>query len=53
MTDEISELLKYIQKTNPDMDRKRLIKELGKSRYSAISLVMMWQSGVYRKSMSA
>ena len=28
--DKLSELLKYIQKTNPSMDRKRLIEELGK-----------------------
>ena len=39
--DKLSELLKYIQKTNPSMDRKRLIEELGKSRYSSIALVMV------------
>lgn len=39
--DKLSELLKYIQKTNQSMDRKRLIDELSKSRYSSIALVMI------------
>ena len=39
--DKLSGLLKYIQKTNPSIDRKRLIEELGKSRYSSIALVMI------------
>ena len=39
--DKLSELLKYIQKTNPSMDRKRLIEELRKSRYSSIALIMI------------
>ena len=39
--DKLSELLKYIQKTNPSMYRKRLIEELGKNRYSSIALVMV------------
>ena len=42
--DKLSELLKYIQKTNPSMDRKRLIEELNKSRYSSIALVMVSQN---------
>ena len=42
--DKLSELLKYIQKTNPSMDRKRLIDELDKSRYSSIALVMIAQN---------
>ena len=42
--DKLSELLKYIQKTNPSMDRKRLIEELRKNRYSSISLVMVSQN---------
>ena len=42
--DKLSELLKYIQKTNPSMDRKRLIEELGKNRYSSIALVMVSQN---------
>ena len=39
--DKLSELLKYIQKTNQSMDRKRLIEELCKNRYSSIALVMV------------
>ena len=39
--DKLSELLKYIQKTNPSMDRKRLIDELSINRYSSIALVMV------------
>ena len=39
--DKLSELLKYIQKTNPSMDRKRLIEELCINRYSSIALVMV------------
>ena len=42
--DKLSELLKYIQKTNPSMNRKRLIEELSKSRYSSIALVMVSQN---------
>ena len=37
----INELLKIIQKTNPDMTKDKLIEELGKSRYSSIALVMI------------
>lgn len=44
MTDKLSELLKYIQKTNPNMDRKRLIEELSKCRYSAVALVMVCEN---------
>ena len=39
--DKLSELLKYIQKTNPSMDRKRLIEELSVNRYSSNALVMI------------
>ena len=39
--DKLSELLKYIQKTNPSMDRKRLIEELSVNQYSSIALVMI------------
>ena len=42
--DKLSELLKYIQKTNPSMDRKRLIEELSVNRYSSIALVMVSQN---------
>lgn len=44
MTDKLSELLKYIQKTNPSMNRKRLIEELSKCRYSAVALVMVCEN---------
>lgn len=44
MTDKIDELLKYIQKTNSEMTRERLIEELGKCRYSAAGLIMTWQN---------
>lgn len=37
----IDKLLKYVRKTNPTMTRSKLIKELNKSRYSAIALVMI------------
>ena len=40
----INELLKIIQKTNPDMTKDKLIEELGKSRYSSIALVMVSQN---------
>ena len=39
--DKLSELLRYIQKTNPSMDRKRLIEELSINRYSSNALVMI------------
>lgn len=42
--DKLSELLKYIQKTNQSMDRKRLIDELSKNRYSSIALIMVSQN---------
>lgn len=35
----IDELLKIIQKTNPDMTKEKFIKELGKSKYSSLSLI--------------
>lgn len=41
---KINELLKYVQKTNPEMTRIKLIRELNKSRYSAIALVMVSQN---------
>lgn len=44
MTDKLSELLKYIQKTNPNMDRKRLIEELSKCRYSEVALCMVCEN---------
>lgn len=37
--DRIDEILLYIQKTNPEMTRKKLIEELSKSDYAAKSLI--------------
>lgn len=37
---DIDRLLKYVQRTNPDMTRERLLKELKKCRYSAVALVV-------------
>lgn len=36
--DKISELLQYVRRTNPEMTRKKLIEELGKSDYVARSI---------------
>lgn len=38
------ELLKYIQRTNHEMTMERMIEELSKCRYSAVSLVMMCEN---------
>ena len=38
---DINKLLEYVQRTNPTMTREKLIKELGKNRYSSIALVMI------------
>ena len=38
------QLLEYIQRTNPEMTMEKLIKELGKNRYSSIALVMVSQN---------
>ena len=45
---KINELLKYVQRTNPEMTREKLIKELRKCRYSAIGLIMVWQDSEKR-----
>ncbi len=42
--DKISELLKWVQRTNPEMTKERLIEELSKCRYSAIGLIVLWQN---------
>lgn len=42
--DKLNELLRYIQKTNPEMDKKKLIEELSKSRYSSMALIMLCDS---------
>lgn len=44
MMDKIDELLKYVQKTNPEMTRERLIYELEQCRYSAAGLIVAWQN---------
>lgn len=41
---DINKLLKYAQRTNQTMTKKKLIKELGKNRYSSIALVMVSQN---------
>lgn len=51
--DNLDRLLKYIQKTNPNMSRKKLIEELSKSRYSAIALITTWQNSEKKESLSA
>lgn len=38
------ELLRYIQHTNPEMTMSRMIEELSKCRYSAVSLVMVCEN---------
>lgn len=38
------ELLRYIQRTNPQMTMDRMIEELSKCRYSAIALVMVCEN---------
>jgi hypothetical protein len=42
--DNIDRLLKWIQKTNPTMNKKKLIEELSKCQYSTIGLIMIWQN---------
>ena len=41
---KINELLKYVQKTNPDMTKEKLIEELGNCNYSSVGLVMVWKN---------
>ena len=41
---ELNELVEYVQKTNPEMTEEKLIEELGKNRYSSISLIMVSQN---------
>lgn len=36
------DLVEYVKRTNPDMDKKKLIKELSKSDSSASSLIREW-----------
>ena len=44
MKSEIKQLFDYVRRTNPEITKEKLIKELGKSRYSSISLVMVSQN---------
>jgi hypothetical protein len=37
--DKVDELLRYVQKTNPEMTRKKLMDELSRSDYAARSLI--------------
>ena len=37
--DKIDEMLKYVQRTNPEMTRDKLIEELGNCEYSARALI--------------
>ena len=37
--DRVDEILLYIQKTNPEMNREKLVHELSKSEYAAKSLI--------------
>lgn len=38
------ELLRYIQRTNPEMTMEQMIEELSKCRYSAVALVMVCEN---------
>lgn len=38
------ELLKYIQRTNPEMTMERMLEELYKCRYSAVALCMVCEN---------
>ena len=41
MSNEIKQLLDYVRKTNPEIAKEKLIKELSKNRYSSIALVLV------------
>ena len=43
--DRVNEILLYIQKTNPEMTREKLVEELNKSEYAAKSLIF-WAMNV-------
>ena len=40
----IDELLKIIQRTNPDMTKERMLTELKESKYSSVALIMSLES---------
>lgn len=37
--DRIDNLLKWVQRTNPAISKKKLIEELSKSKYSTVGLI--------------
>ncbi len=41
---KVDELLAYVNKTNPEMTRERLIEELKKSRYSSVGLLVVFEN---------
>lgn len=41
---KLDKLLEYVQRTNPEMTKEKLIKELNKSHYSAAALVFTWEN---------
>ena len=41
---DINKLLEYVQRTNPEMTRDKLIEELGKCDYSARALIFGFQN---------
>lgn len=43
---ELDKLLEYVQRTNPEMTRDKLIEELGKCEYSARALIFGFQNVV-------
>lgn len=42
--DKVDELLRYVQKTNPEMTREKLMDELSMSDYAARSLIFTAQT---------
>ena len=42
--DKVDELLRYVQKTNPEMTREKLMDELSRSDYAARSLIFTAQT---------
>ena len=40
----LDDLLRYVQKTNPEMTKEKLFEELGKCHYSAVALVMVFEN---------
>ena len=40
----VDELLKIIQRTNPDMTKERMLTELKENKYSSVALIMSLES---------